>query len=141
MKKIALLTAAAFLFSVAAMAQVKPDEVIKVNTEKYDFGKIKQSVPVTYSFEITNISKKPVVVENSRASCGCTTPEKIVDPIAPGQTTKLKVQYNAGALGVFNKEVFVKIAGVDDEKKLFIGGEVLDAAAYDQWIKSKGKGK
>lgn len=140
MKKFALLTAA-FVFSLAVMAQTKPDEVIKFNTEKYDFGKIKHNSPVTYNFEITNISKKPVVVENSRASCGCTTPEKIVDPIAPGQTVKLKVQYNAGALGVFNKEVFVKIAGVDEEKKIYIGGEVLDAAAYDQWIKTKGKGK
>jgi hypothetical protein len=140
MKKIVLLTAA-FIFSLAVMAQTKPDDLIKFNSEKHDFGKIKQSVPVTYSFEITNISNRPVVVENSRASCGCTTPDKIVDPIAPGQTVKLKVQYNAGALGVFNKEVFVKLAGVDQEKTIYIGGEVLDATAYDAWIKSKGKGK
>lgn len=140
MKKIVLLTAA-FIFSLAVMAQTKPDDVIKFNTQKHDFGKIKQNVPVTYNFEITNISNRPIVVENSRASCGCTTPEKIVDPIAPGQTVKLKVQYNAGALGVFNKEVFVKLAGIDQEKMIHIGGEVLDPAAYDSWIKSKGKGK
>lgn len=140
MKKFALLTAA-FIFSLAAMAQTKPEDVVKFNTENYNFGKIKQSVPVTYQFEITNISNRPVVVENSRASCGCTTPDKIVDPIAPGQTAKLKVQYNAGALGQFNKEVYVKLAGVDQEKIIRITGEVLDATAYDAWIKSKGKGK
>jgi hypothetical protein len=140
MKKIVLLTAA-FIFSLAVMAQTKPDDVIKFNKEKHDFGKIKQNVPVTYNFEITNISNRPIVVENSRASCGCTTPEKIVDPIAPGQTVKLKVQYNAGALATFNKEVFVKLAGIDQEKVIFISGEVLEPAAYDAWIKSKGKGK
>jgi hypothetical protein len=140
MKKFALLTAA-FIFSLAVMAQTKPEDVIKFNTENYNFGKIKQSVPVTYQFEITNISNRPVVVENSRASCGCTTPDKIVDPIAPGQTAKLKVQYNAGALGQFNKEVYVKLAGVDQEKIIRISGEVLDATSYDAWIKSKGKGK
>ncbi|HAL95143.1 MAG TPA: DUF1573 domain-containing protein, partial [Chitinophagaceae bacterium] len=64
-------------FSLAVVAQTKVDAVVKVNTEKYDFGKIKQGEPVTYSFEIKNISDKPLVVENSWASCGCTTPERI----------------------------------------------------------------
>lgn len=140
MKRI-FLFATAFMFSLAVMGQTKPDDVIKVNTEKHDFGKIKQNVPVFYSFEIKNVTDKPIVVENSRASCGCTTPEKIVEPIQPGATAKLKVQYNAGAAAPFNKEVFVKLAGVDQEKVLYITGEVLTPEAYDEWLKSKGKPK
>ena len=64
------------------------NDVIKFNVEAHDFGKIKNNEPAVYSFEITNISDKPVVVENSWASCGCTTPDKIVDPIMPGATVK-----------------------------------------------------
>jgi len=105
--------------------QTTPDDVIKVNTDKYDFGKIKQGVPVNYSFEIKNISKKPIVVENTYASCGCTTPDKIVEPIAPGATAKLKVQYNASAMGSFSKDVHVKLAGITQEKLLHITGEVV----------------
>ncbi len=108
MKKI-LLLATAFVFTLGAMAQPKPDEVVKVNTEKHDFGKIKVGVPVTYSFEIKNISDKPIVVENSWASCGCTTPEKIVDPIMPGKTALLKVQYNAAGCCSFYKRCFYQI--------------------------------
>ncbi len=140
MKKIALL-ATAFLFSVAVMAQTqaKPDDVIKISQEKHDFGKIKHNVPVTYYFEIKNISDKPIVVENSRASCGCTTPDKIVEPIQPGTTAKLKVQYNAGAVAPFTKEVYIKLAGIDQEKVVYITGEVLSPEAYDAWQKTKGK--
>lgn len=109
----------------SAAQQTSPDAVIKVNTDSHDFGKIKQGTPVVYSFEITNISKKPVVVENTYASCGCTTPEKIVEPIAPGATAKLKVQYSAAAMGQFTKDVHIKLAGVDQEKLVRITGEVV----------------
>jgi len=133
-----LLAATAFLFSAVVMAQAKADDVIKVNVEKYDFGKIKQNVPVVYNFENKNTSDKPVVVENSWGSCGCTTPEKPKEPIQPGQTAKLKVQYNAAALNHFEKDVYIKLAGIEQPKTIKITGEVLDAAAYDTYAKSKG---
>ena len=135
MKKI-LLIAAVFMTGITAMAQQKPDDVIKVNTEKYNFGKIKQNVPVTTVFEITNVSDKPVVVENTWGSCGCTTPEKPKEPIAPGATAKLKVNYNAAAMSNFEKDVFIKLAGVTDPKIVKITGEVLDENAYNTYVQS-----
>jgi hypothetical protein len=78
MKKIILL-AVAFVFTLGVLLS-KVDDVVN-NVEAHDFGKIKNNMPVSYVFEIKNISDKPIVVENSWASCGCTTPEKIVDPI------------------------------------------------------------
>jgi hypothetical protein len=138
MKKI-LLLATAFVFTLGVMAQPKPDEVVKVNTEKHDFGKIKVGTPVTYSFEIKNISDKPIVVENSWASCGCTTPEKIVDPIMPGKTALLKVQYNAAAVAPFTKDVHIKFAGIEVDKTVQITGEVLSLEAYEEYQKTKPK--
>jgi hypothetical protein len=105
--------------------QPSPDDVIKVNSLKHDFGKIPQGKPVVYSFEIKNTSDKPVVVENTYASCGCTTPDKITEPIAPGATTKLKVQYSAAGVGAFTKDVHIKLAGITQEKIVQITGEVL----------------
>lgn len=137
MKKIFFL-ATAFFFTVAISAQTKPEELIKVNTENHDFGKVKQNIPVTYYFEIKNISDKPVVVETTYASCGCTTPEKIVEPIMPGATVKLKVDYNAAALGPINKDVFIKLAGIDQAKSVKITGEVLTPEAYELYLKGKG---
>ena len=135
MKKI-FLFASAIVFSMAVMAQapaqLKADDVAKFNTEKHDFGKIKQGVPVTYFFEITNISDKPLVVENASASCGCTVPEKPEKPINPGATAKIKVQYNAAAAQVFNKDVYIKLAGIEQPKTLHITGEVIAAEQKKQ---------
>ena len=127
MKKF-LFLAIAFVAGLGAMAQ-KADEVIKVSTEKHDFGKIKQGVPVTTYFTITNTTDKPVVIENAWAGCGCTTPEYSKEPIAPGGTSKLKVGYNAAAMGHFEKAVNVKLAGVSEPKVITITGEVVDGNA------------
>ena len=140
MKKI-LLIATAFIVGFSATAQQKADDIIKVKIEKHDFGKIKQNSPVTTYFEITNTSDKPVVIETATASCGCTTPEYAKEPIAPGTSTKIKVGYNAAAIGAFNKDVFVKLAGVQETKNLKIIGEVLDAASYDTFVKQNQKSK
>ena len=145
MKKTFLL-AAAFAITLGSFAQTsqtdapKTDDQIKVNIERQDFGKIPQGTPVMYSFEIKNITDKPVVIENTWASCGCTTPEKIVDPIMPGKTAALKVQYNAAAAGSFTKDVFIKVAGVEQPKTVQITGEVLTIEAYDAYKKDKKPG-
>lgn len=124
MKKIALF-ASALVFSIAVMAQTKADDVAKFNTEKHDFGKIKQGVPVTFNFEIKNIGDKPLVVENASASCGCTVPEKPEKPINPGATGKVKVQFSAAAVAPFTKDIYIKFAGVDQPKTVQIIGEVV----------------
>jgi hypothetical protein len=124
MKKIVLF-ASALVFGLVAMAQTKSDDIVKFNTEKHDFGKIKQGTPVTYFFEIKNTSDKPIVVENASASCGCTVPEKPEKPINPGATGKLKVQYSAAAMGPFKKDVYIKLAGIEQPKTVQIVGEVV----------------
>src|SRR3954470_721091 len=133
-----LFIAAAFICSLGAMAQQKTDDVAKFNTEAYDFGKIKQGVPVSTYFEITNTSDKPLVIENAFGSCGCTTPEVPKEPIAPGATAKLKVNYNAAAMNHFEKTVTVKFAGIQDPKVVTITGEVLDETAYNALGKENG---
>jgi hypothetical protein len=136
MKKILLLTTA-FIVTMGAFAQTKADSTIKVNAEKHDFGKIVQNSPVTFSFELKNVTDKPVVIENTWASCGCTTPEKIVDPIMPGKSASLKVQYNAAAAGPFTKDVYIKIAGIEQPRTVQITGEVLTQEAFDALKKNK----
>lgn len=125
MKKL-LFLAVLFTATISAMAQ-KADDFIKVSTEKYDFGKIKQGVPVTTFFTLTNTTDKPVVIENAWAGCGCTTPEYSKEPIAPGASSKLKVGYNAAAMGHFDKAVNIKLAGVNEPKVIMITGEVVEA--------------
>lgn len=124
MKKV-LFLATALVFSVAVMAQTKADDIAKFNTETHNLGKIKQGTPVTFYFEIKNISNKPIVVANATATCGCTVPEKPEQPIEPGASAKLKVIYNAAAVGTITKDVYVTFAGVEQPKTLHITGEVV----------------
>jgi len=134
MKKIFLL-AAAFVTGFAVMAQ-KPDELVKLNADTYNFGKIKQGVPVTTFFTVTNTSDKPVVLETVVASCGCTTPEWSKEPIAPGASTQIKVGYNAASPMAFTKDVTIRLAGVQEAKVIHITGEVLTADAYAAYQKT-----
>jgi hypothetical protein len=127
MKKF-LLLAALFTAGLSAMAQ-SADDLIKISTEKHDFGKIKQNVPVTTFFTITNTTDKPVIIENAWAGCGCTTPEYSKEPIPAGGTSKLKVGYNAAAMGHFDKAVNIKLAGVTEPKVVMITGEVVDGGS------------
>ena len=130
MKKI-LLLAALFTTAYTVSAQQKADEVIKVDMQKHDFGKIKQGTPVTTFFTITNTSDKPIFIENATAGCGCTTPEFSKEPIAPNATSKLKVGYNAAAMGHFDKTVSIKIAGYTEPKVINIAGEVVAEPAVN----------
>ncbi len=134
MKKLFLL-ATAFVTGFVTMAQ-KADDVIKVNADTYNFGKIKQSVPVTTFFSVTNKSDKPVVLESVVASCGCTTPEWSKEPIAPGATSQIKVGYNAASPTAFTKDITIRLAGLQDAKVIHITGEVLPVEAYDAYTKT-----
>jgi hypothetical protein len=135
MKKF-LFIAAAIITGFTAMAQQSASALIKPDVTKYDFGKLKQGVPAVIYFTVTNKSDKPVVIENATAGCGCTTPEYIKEPIAPGATSKIKVGYNAAAMGRFEKEVSLKLAGVQEPLVIKITGEVVDGPAYDAYTKT-----
>jgi hypothetical protein len=81
------------------------------------------------------------VIENAWGSCGCTTPEVPKEPIAPGGTAKLKVAYNAAAMNHFEKDVYIKLAGITEPRVVKITGEVLDEKGYEAYVKSSGGAK
>lgn len=141
MKKL-FLFASAFILTASVFAQAKKaDDVLKFKELSYDFGKIKQNVPVTHDFKFTNVSDNPVIIESAMASCGCTTPVKPEGAIQKGKEDVIKTGFNAAVAGPFNKTVTIKVAGVDMPLQLHITGEVLTPDAYAKYEASKsGKG-
>ena len=134
MKKL-LLLAVVFSFGFTAFAQnasKKAEELVKFQEIRFNFGKIKQGVPVTHDFQFTNIGTEPLIIETASASCGCTTPTWPKQPIMKAKDDKLKAGFNAAAPGPFEKTIFVKIKGVDAPFELKISGEVLSAADFDK---------
>ncbi len=137
MKTIMLAFAVMFMSTAVFAQSVKGDDLVNFKEKVYDFGKIKQGVPVTHDFEFTNVSEKPVVIESATASCGCTTPTWPQAPVAKGKSDKIKAGFNAAAPGAFNKNITIKVAGASAPVTLTIKGEVLNADAYAQFEKSK----
>ncbi len=135
-----MLALSVMLFSTSVFSQAaKADDLVDFKEKVYDFGKIKQGVPVNHEFMFTNVSDKPVVIENATASCGCTTPTWPQAPIAKGKTDKVKAGFNAAAPGAFTKQITIKVAGAQQPTVITIKGEVLNADAYAQFEKTKGK--
>ena len=139
MKKVFLL-ASLFVLSASLFAQQKKaEDVVKFKELSYDFGKIKQNVPVTHDFAFTNISDAPIVIESATPSCGCTTPVKPEGAVAKGKNEKITAGFNAAAPGPFNKSIAIKVAGVDYPLQLKITGEVLTPDAFAKYEAEKEK--
>src|SRR5688572_12270754 len=131
MKKVFMALAAVLVSTTLfAQAAVKKEDPIKFKETSYNFGKIKQGTPVTHEFVFENVSDKPVIIESATASCGCTTPVKPEPPIAQGKSDKIVAGFNAAAAGVFNKSIFIKVAGAETPIELKISGEVLSADQF-----------
>ncbi|TXK52892.1 DUF1573 domain-containing protein [Pontibacter qinzhouensis] len=69
--------------------------VIAFEEKEHNFGTIKQGEVVNHTFKFTNTGTTPLVIESASATCGCTVPQPPKDPIAPGQSGEIKVQFNS----------------------------------------------
>lgn len=68
---------------------------IKFETEVHDFGTIEQGQRVSYAFKFKNVGGSPLVISNATGSCGCTVPEWPKDPVAPGESGVINVEFNS----------------------------------------------
>lgn len=74
----------------------------------HDFGTIPEGPKAVYEFEFTNTGKEPLIIQNVSASCGCTSPYWPKQPILPGKTGKIKVEYNTERrVGPFTKQIYI----------------------------------
>ena len=75
----------------------------------HDFGTVMEDTKHLYNFVVTNTGKKPLYIQNVKASCGCTTPKKPEKAIAPGKSDIIAVEFHpkVGQLGRQDKTVTV----------------------------------
>lgn len=72
---------------------------LKFDKTEHYFGAIKLESENACEFVVTNTGKKPLIIENVQASCGCTTPKKPEKPIQPGKSDVIKVQFKPSSEG------------------------------------------
>lgn len=115
-----------------AMANDDPDEKketkasIEWEKTSYDFGQIVKNSPAAVEFEFKNSSMVPLVINSVKPSCGCTVADYPKEPVQPGKSAKITVNYNAKSIGHFTKSIIVRSNAGEGETRLIIKGEVID---------------
>lgn len=106
--------------------------------ETIDYGTLPHNADGTRQFVFTNNGNKPLKIESTQGSCGCTVPTKPEGDIAPGAKGVIGVHYATDRIGAFTKTVTVKSNAVGQETKvLTIKGTILpDAPAEGTPTKS-----
>ena len=118
---------AGLLLSASLSAQQPNTSQATYKTMSHDFGQIQEAAgPVSFTFEFTNTSQTPFIIENISTTCGCTTPEYSRQPILPGRSGIIEVIYDpTGRAGAFNNPIVVTSNNRRDQVRLSIRGEVV----------------
>ncbi len=100
-------------------------EIIQWQTPKsHNFGKISQFEAQVHEFHFQNITDAPIVIDNVRTTCGCTSPSWSYAPILPDSSTTIAVHYDAKRIGTFKKKIKVFVSGQRKAEILEVRGEV-----------------
>lgn len=106
----------------------KDSTSVQVIDSLYNFGTATEGEKVTYNFRFKNSGKKPLVITNTSASCGCTVPQKPDKPVLPGETAFIKVVFNSrGKVGHNEKTITVSSNATPAFPPLLLKGEVAVA--------------
>lgn len=71
---------------------------IQLNEMSHNFGTITEGEVVSTTFTVTNTGDNPLIINDAKGSCGCTTPNISSfknKPIAPGESRDIEVSFNS----------------------------------------------
>ncbi len=102
-----------------------PTTKIQFTETKYDFGVVEEGTKVKHVFEFKNVGTEPLVIQDAKASCGCTVPTYSNEPVPPGKTGKIEVVFDSkGRPGKTSKYVTVTANTEPVKTKIYLTGEV-----------------
>lgn len=129
MKNIAILSIL-LLFCIQINAQQKGPH-ISFETKTHDFGKIfEEDGNVSVKYVFSNTGTVPVIIQQVRSSCGCTTPDWTKTPVNPGKKGFVMATFSPrGRSGNFAKTVSVTTNAEMQPIVLRLKGEVVKKQA------------
>ncbi len=111
--------------NVNSTVSTQPTTTIQYESEKYNFGVVDEGEVVKHVYKFKNTGNEPLIISNAKGSCGCTVPTWPKEPVPPGGTGELKVEFNSkGKPGPQSKRVTVTANTTPTETFLEISGEV-----------------
>ena len=128
--KFKVLSIITFFICFLSTSQEKKAE-IKFDENLIDYGEIEYNSDGKRTFKFTNIGEAPLVFNRISSSCGCTVPKKPEQPIKPGESAEIEVEYDTKRIGVFIKAISVSSNAVNSNVVLRIKGGVLEEEEDD----------
>lgn len=92
---------------------------------KHNFGKVYANQKVSHRFTFTNEGNTDLVLVDSRTSCGCTVPVLPEEPIKPGESSHIVVEFKKSGEGTFSKQITIVANTVPKESYLHISGNLV----------------
>ena len=89
-----------------------------------NFGELEKDKPATLPVTAINSGDNPLVIIDIKSSCNCTVPVFSKKPILPGDSTVIKITYDASETGYFSKRVFIYSNAHDSPYGITITGTV-----------------
>lgn len=135
MKRI-LLTLICASASLVAFAQPSTSEPVadpaapKMTFEvmEYNFDSIVQGDTVKYTFKFKNTGKSPLLITDAQVGCGCTQPTYSKEPIAPGKSGTIYVEFRSvGKMGPQDKTITIVSNNGAGNVVLHLKGKVVTA--------------
>ncbi len=102
-----------------------PTTTIQFEETDFDFGTVTDGEKVKHTYKFKNTGNEPLIISSAKGSCGCTVPKWPTDPIAPGGTGQIDVEFDSkGKPGKQTKRVTVTANTVPAQSFLNISGMV-----------------
>ena len=99
-----------------------PITTIKFAETVFDYGTVKDGEKVKHVYKFTNTGKEPLIISDAKGSCGCTVPDWPREPIAPGKSGEIKVEFDSKNKGT--------VEGSNQSKRVTITANTDPAQSY-----------
>lgn len=102
-----------------------PSTEIHFDKTEYDFGIMQKGEKQQTVFRFSNRGLEPLIISSAKGSCGCTVPEWPKQPIAPGESAEMVVEFTAKTEGTQTKTVTIQANTDPNPTRLKIMAEVM----------------
>lgn len=110
-----------------------PTTTMEFAEMEFDFGTVQEGEKVSHTYKFKNTGKEPLIISDAKGSCGCTVPDWPKEPIAPGASANVVVEFNTqGKAGNRNQKVTITANTNPPQTFISLKGVVAGAAATPQ---------
>lgn len=81
---------------------------------EHNYGTVAPESANKYEFVFTNTGKEPLIISSATGSCGCTVPNYPKEPIMPGKTGKIDVEFKPSKTQLGPQEKTVTVTANTD---------------------------